>query len=89
MDDQAEGQRPVLAVHIKADVQGSAEAVRDAVQVGPLPAASSDKATPVIMQHTWAGCCSCLHAFAQTVHRPQLCSAVCRPWGTSRSRSRS
>ena len=34
-DDQAQGDRPQLVLHVKADVQGSAEAVRDAVEVGP------------------------------------------------------
>ena len=33
-DDQAQGDRPQLVLHVKADVQGSAEAVRDAVEVG-------------------------------------------------------
>ena len=35
-DDQAQSDRPQLAIHIKADVQGSAEAVRDAVEVHTL-----------------------------------------------------
>ena len=35
-DEQAQGDRPQLALHVKADVQGSAEAVRDAVEVSLL-----------------------------------------------------
>ena len=41
LDDQAGERRPVLALHIKADVQGSAEAVRDAVEVRCSPSSGA------------------------------------------------